>query len=51
MLNPTMQENQGKKVRIMLIMRTKTAKNGGDILRFAGKSEKNFLLYLIVPTL
>lgn len=23
----------------------------GDILRFAGKSEKNFLLYLIVPTL
>ena len=35
----------------MLIMRTKTAKNRGDILRFAGKSEKNFVLYLIVPTL
>lgn len=35
----------------MVIMRTKTVKNRGDILRFEMNPKEKFLLYLIVPNL
>lgn len=40
-----------EKVRIMVIMRTKTAEKRGDILRFEKNPKEKLFLYLVVPTL